>query len=672
MAESSMSNKLRRICAEDLYALRTVAGCDMSPDGRHVTYTVRRVCENRQKTYSDIWIASTDGERSRPFTAGDWTDSGAKFSPDGSQLAFLSDREDGRNRQLYLIPFDGGEARRLTSQKGQLGSFEWSPDGEHIVFELRIEDPKESEESAVDEENPNVPVERWIERVYYRLDGVGFWPKGRQHLWTVQVSTGTLCQLTSGDDYDEHSPCWTPDGERVVFVSNRCDEPDLRPDEMDLFSVRAAGGGVQRTEAPGGPKSLPSVSPCGRWVAYVGKESSNSPWKNAELWTASMDGTEPARSLTAAFDVSIGNDTISERGDGPSTRPVWSSDSERVYFQVTSRGRTQLCSVTLDCRLEAVIDHDAIVGEFDFDQGRSTVSWVDVSERSLGEVHSLSLDNCKQLRISSHNDELFNCLDLGEVAEVWFPCPEGVDLQGWILRPPGFDPARRYPSIMQIHGGPWAQYGNVFMHEFQYLAAHDYVVYFCNPRGGSGYGEAHASAIRENWGGPDYEDLMAWADHVQQLPYIDEHRMGVTGGSYGGFMTNWIIGHTDRFKAAVTQRSVVNLVDFYGTSDTGWTWETVFSGKPPWEDFDSYWKQSPLRYIGNARTPTLIIHSENDLRCPISQGEQLFTALKRIGVETELVRFPEESHGLSRGGRTDRRIRRLNHILRWFDRHLKA
>ena len=667
-----MSNELRRISAEDLYALRTVAGCDMSPDGRHIAYTVRRVCENRQKTYSDIWIASTDGERSRSFTAGDWTDSGAKFSPDGSQLAFLSDREDGRNRQLYLIPFDGGEARRLTSQKGKLGSFDWSPDGERIVFELRLEDSEESEDSAVDDENPNVPAERWIERVYYRLDGVGFWPKSRQHLWTVQVSTGSLCQLTSGDDYDEHSPCWTPDGERVVFVSNRCDEPDLRPDEMDLFSVRAAGGGVQRIEAPGGPKSLPSVSPCGRWVAYVGKESANSPWKNAELWTASMDGTEAARSLTAAFDVSIGNDTISERGDGPSTRPVWSSDSERVYFQVTSRGRTQLCSVTLDCRLEAVIDHDAIVGEFDFDQGRSTVSWVDVSERSPGEVHSLSLDNCKQLRISSHNDELFSCLDLGEVEEVWFPGPEGVDLQGWILKPPGFNPARQYPSIMQIHGGPWAQYGNVFMHEFQYLAAHDYVVYFCNPRGGRGYGEAHAGAIRENWGGPDYEDLMAWADHVQHLPYIDERRMGVTGGSYGGFMTNWIIGHTDRFKAAVTQRSVVNLVDFYGTSDTGWTWETVFSGKPPWEDFESYWKQSPLRYIGNARTPTLIIHSENDLRCPISQGEQLFTALKRIGVETELVRFPEESHGLSRGGRTDRRIRRLNHILRWFDRYLRA
>ncbi len=667
-----MNNELRRTSGEDLYGLRNVAGCDVSPDGRHVAYTVRRVCENSKKTYSDIWLASTDGESSHPFTAGDWTDSGAKFSPDGSQLAFLSDREDGRIRQLYLIPFDGGEARKLTRLKGQIGSFDWSPNGERIVFELRLEDSDETEEGASEEENASVPVERWIKRVYYRLDGVGFWPNSRQHLWTAEVSTGSLCQLTSGDDYDEHSPCWTPDGERVVFVSNRCDEADLRPDEMELFSVPASGGDIQRIEAPGGPKALPSVSPSGGWVAYVGTESADSPWKNAELWLASMDGSEPARSLTAAFDVSIGNDTISERGDGPSTRPVWTPDSERVYFQVTSKGRTQLCSVTLDCELEAVIDRDAIAGEFDFDQSRSTAAWVDVSERSPGEVHSLSLDIRTQRRVSSHNDELLSRLYFGEVDEVWFPGPAGVDLQGWILKPPGFDSTRKYSSIMQIHGGPWAQYGNVFMHEFQYLAAHDYVVYFCNPRGGRGYGESHASAIRERWGGPDYEDLMAWADYVQDLPYIDEHRMGVTGGSYGGFMTNWIIGHTDRFKAAVTQRSVVNLVDFYGTSDTGWTWEHVFSGKPPWEDFESYWRQSPLRYIGNARTPTLIIHSENDLRCPISQGEQLFTALKRLGVDTELVRFPEESHGLSRGGRTDRRISRLNHILRWFEKYLKA
>ena len=403
-------------------------------------------------------------------------------------------------------------------------------------------------------------------------------------------------------------------------MSNRCGDPDLRPHEIDLYLVSATGGEPQRVDAPPGPKALPSVSPCGRWIAYVGYEGGNSPWKNAALWLASADGSEAARDLTGAHDVALGNDTISERGDGPSTRPVWSADSERLFFQVTHRGRTRLYSAALDGSLEAVLDHDAIVGEFAMADARSTVAWVDVSERSPGEIHAVLATDTTLRRLTAHNDDLLAALDLGAVEEVRFRGPAGNDLQGWILKPPGFDPAKQYPSIMQIHGGPWAQYGNVLMHEFQYLAAHDYVIYFCNPRGGRGYGEEHARAIRGNWGGADYEDLMAWADLVQALPYVDENRMGVTGGSYGGYMTNWIIGHTNRFQAAVTQRSVVNLVDFYGTSDTGWVWEEVFSNAPPWEDFESYWRQSPLRYVGNVRTPTLIIHSENDLRCPISQG----------------------------------------------------
>jgi dipeptidyl aminopeptidase/acylaminoacyl peptidase len=225
---------------------------------------------------------------------------------------------------------------------------------------------------------------------------------------------------------------------------------------------------------------------------------------------------------------------------------------------------------------------------------------------------------------------------------------------------------------MEIHGGPLAQYGFLFMHEFYFLAANGYVVYFSNPRGGFGYGEDHAKAIWNDVGGADYEDLMAWADYATQLSYIDVERMGVTGGSYGGLMTNWIIGHTDRFRAAVTQRSITNRLSSYGTSDVNWRRQLAFNDEPPWVNPENYWRQSPLKYIANAKTPTLIIHSENDLRCPIEQGEQLFVALKVLGVETEMVRFPDESHGLSRIGRTDRRIVRLNHILRWFDKYLKS
>jgi dipeptidyl aminopeptidase/acylaminoacyl peptidase len=269
------------------------------------------------------------------------------------------------------------------------------------------------------------------------------------------------------------------------------------------------------------------------------------------------------------------------------------------------------------------------------------------------------------------NRALFEAVELSKVEEVWFKGPDGNDLQGWLMLPPGFDPKKKYPSILEIHGGPLTQYGKFFMHEFYFLAAQGYVVYFCNPRGGRGYGEAHARSIYGAWGTTDYADLMAWTDFVAAKPYIDTKRMGVTGGSYGGYMTLWIIGHTERFKAAAAQRVVSNFVSEWGSSDYNWTFEYEVMAGPPFKDFQKWWDMSPIKYIGNAKTPTMITHSENDLRCPIEQGEQAFVALKRLGVETEFIRFPEEFHGLSRTGRTDRKIARLGHIARWMNKFLK-
>ena len=274
--------------------------------------------------------------------------------------------------------------------------------------------------------------------------------------------------------------------------------------------------------------------------------------------------------------------------------------------------------------------------------------------------------------LSSFNQERMGGLDLGQIEEVTFAGSDGVDLAGWILKPPGFDPAQTYPSILEIHGGPPTQYGRAFMHEFFLLAAQGYVVHWCNPRGSQGYGEAFAAAIYNKWGTVDFTDLMSWADYLEQQPYIDRERMGVTGGSYGGTMTTLIIGRTQRFKAAVAQRVVSNFISFYGSSDMNWLLEGLMGTEaPPWTDFENYWQQSPISSIGNATTPTLLIHSETDNRCDPEQGEQVFVALKRLGVDTELILFPEESHGLSRIGRTDRRIARLNHITRWFEKYLK-
>jgi dipeptidyl aminopeptidase/acylaminoacyl peptidase len=254
---------------------------------------------------------------------------------------------------------------------------------------------------------------------------------------------------------------------------------------------------------------------------------------------------------------------------------------------------------------------------------------------------------------------------------VWFKGGSSNDLQGWILTPPGFDPKKKYPCIIEIHGGPQTQYGFYYMHEFYTFAAKGYVIAFCNPRGGQGYGEKHTRAIWGDWGKNDYVDIMAWADLLEKEPYIDPKRIGVTGGSYGGYMTVWIVGHTQRFKAAVTQRCVSNFISMWGSSDFNWSFEAELNNKPPFEALDYFWDHSPMKYIKNCKTPMLVIHNENDMRCPIEQGEQVFVALKRLGVETAFVRFPDEFHGLSRGGRTDRRVARLDHIIDWFETHLK-
>jgi dipeptidyl aminopeptidase/acylaminoacyl peptidase len=472
--------------------------------------------------------------------------------------------------------------------------------------------------------------------------------------------------------HDETFPCWSPDGNQIAFISNRSDDPDLNPDAHDVFVMPAGGGAPQRLETKIGSKFGLAFSPDGRWLTYVGSEGEGNWWRNNGLWVVPADGSAPARNLTEEHYLHVANSTLGDIADRPFTAPVWSADSKRIYFQVSRHGNTSLYSITLDGAIEELIAAGGVISNFTFDAGRRRLAYLWSHFRDPGQVWTRTVDEESARQLTRVNEAWLGALDLGTLEEVWYPGPDGNKLQGWILKPPGFDPTQRYPSILEIHGGPWLQYGNLFMHEFYYLAAHGYVVTFTNPRGGQGYGEAHGKAIHLDWGGPDYADVMAWADRVAQEPYIDRERMGVTGGSYGGFMTLWIIGHTDRFRAAVAQRPVSNAISFWGSSDVGYLFEDPWAdNKPLWEDIAAYWDQSPMKYIGNATTPTLLIHSEQDLRCNPEQSYQAFQALKMLGVDTELILFPGESHGLSRGGRTDRRIARLEHILRWFETYLQ-
>jgi dipeptidyl aminopeptidase/acylaminoacyl peptidase len=667
------TKKLRSITAEDIYQIEIISDIRISPSGEQVVYSQKRVDPETEKKYSNLWLVPTNGNPPQQFTFGDQLDTQPRWSPDGNLIAFLSNREDSEKpSQIFMIPVKGGESRKVSDIEGKIDSFHWSPDSKKFLCRIRKTDPEIIEQQNDEIKKELGIVSRHYKRVFYKYDGDGYLPQERWHLWTINAKSGKAKQLTDHEIYDDLDPTWSPDGKMIAFMSNHSPDPDLDTDAVDLFLMPSSGGKQRLIKTKFGDKSKPSFSPDGKFIAYFGTEGKKQWYKNQGLWIVPSDGSGPSINLSEKYDVHVAPDTINDMGTPEIMPPTWSNDGTKLYFPVVRHGRSELCSIDVDGNnFSSIAGANGVVGSYSFDMDQTRLAYFMGKMGDPGQVYLQEDGSIKENQLTNINAKLFSKIDFGSIEEVWIKGPDQNDLQGWILKPPGFDPKKKYPSILEIHGGPLTQYGEFFMHEFYFLAAAGYVVHFCNPRGGRGYGEEHAKAIWGGWGDADYRDLMTWTDFIEQQPYISKKRMGVTGGSYGGYMTVWIIGHTDRFKAAVTQRCVSNIVSMGGSSDLNWIFQEVLDDKPPFEDLDKYWNHSPIKYIGNAKTPTLVIQSENDLRCPIEQGEQVFVALKTLGVDSEMVRFPGEFHGLSRNGRTDRRIVRLKHILRWFDKYLK-
>ena len=666
------NSQKRRITAEDLYKLQMITTSEISPDGKFVVYGLQRVEPETEKKYANLWLISTEDGSPRQITFGDHVDQSPKWSPDGTEIAFLSNRKEEKQFQLYVLPMQGGEAGPITDLKGEFGEFSWSPEGKKLVFEFRKKD-EETLKREQDEKKKSLGITaRHIDRVFYKLDAYGYLPRERWHIWTVNGSTKEVRQITDSKLFDDLEPSWSPDGKRVVFCSNHSDDPDLNFEAIDLFIADAEKAKISKLETPPGVKQTPRFSPDGKWIAYVGQDGQHNGWKNQNLWVIDADGKLPATNLTGKYDFQVSGWTINDYAQTRNVAPVWSKDNEKIFFIIARHGNTNLLSISTDGgACQEILANNGVVLNFSIDHANAHIAIEHLDMFTPGQILLHNMHEQKLKTLVNINRDLFKNIDLGTVEEIWFKGADGNDLQGWILKPPDFNENKAYPAILEIHGGPLVQYGDIFMHEFFYLAAQDYVVFFCNPRGGQGYGEEHAKAIHGAWGTVDFDDLMSWTDNVSQKPYVDSNRLGVTGGSYGGYMTNWIIGHTQHFKAAVTQRSVSNLTSMWGSSDFNWAFQEEFDNKAPYESIEVLWECSPMKHIGSAKTPTLVIHSEQDLRCPIEQGEQVYVALKKLGVDTEFVVFPEEPHGLSRNGRTDRRIERLKSILGWFDRYLK-
>ncbi len=651
----------------DVYELTGAADPRLSPDGARVAFVVGAVDEKANAYRAAIWLAAADGsEPPRRFTSGEKADADPRWSPDGAHLAFISNRA-GKASQLYVLPVAGGEPRKLTSLKEDVSQAVWSPDGASIAFVARVRD------AAYEEEDDKKRAPRRITRLHYKLDSVGWTADRPQHLFVVPVDGSAEPVQLTGGDYEDHSPCWSPDGGTIAFVSARHEDWDLSMAD-DVYLVDAAGGEPRRLTQGGGSIGGVSWSPDGSRLA-------------AHRYEGVFD--DPKHSQVALVDPENGAFTLLTKSldlnctTYPGMRePLW--DGDGLVFVVEDHGRVHVYRVPAGGSGEPllVVGGERVVTGLDVAAGRLVFTASEPARLSElydgGPAAGPDDPASAGRRLSSVGEAFAAGRELVLPERFTAVSTDGSEVDAWIMRPAGSEQGKKYPTLLNIHGGPYGQYDVGFFDEFQVYCGAGYAVVFSNPRGSSGGTEEWARAIRgpgddgDGWGSVDYDDCMAVVDEaVRRFDFVDADRLGVIGGSYGGYMTSWIVGHTDRFKAAVSERAVNNFDSQWGSSDYGWDFKG-YMGAFLFEDVETYLKVSPSSYATDIHTPLLILHSEDDLRCPVEQAEHLFVTLRLLKRPVEMVRFPAESHELTRSGNPVHRVQRFEIVLEWFDRYLKS
>ncbi len=685
------------ITEKDLFNFVWIGDPQISPDGSRVAFVRVTVNDKKDGYNTAIWTVTTANGETRQLTNGP-RDTTPRWSPDGKYLLFVRAPEvSGRTepQQLFMLAMAGGEPFQFTTLPRGVGGPQWSPDGKMIAFynsataeELAKEAAKEAarktaQPNASPSPSPSPEREsdvRVINRAVYRANGAGYLDfKHPQHIWVVNApKTGdekvTPKQLTSGR-FGDSGATWAKDSSRIYFEADYTEEPYYEMPRTDIYSVPVTGG--ERTKLTSFDMGAGSftLSPDGKQLAFIASVSQPvRSYSQPDLWVMDMTPGAKPRNLTANFDFDIGGgltgDNVAPRG-GAGSLPVWSPDARSIMVVYAKEGKTNLGSfdVASGRQSDVTTGNHAVVNYRALPDASKFVLLISTPTR-IGDLFLLDSPGGQPKQLTRLNDELFSKLNLTEPEEMWHTSFDGKKIQSWVQRPPDFDPNKKYPLILNIHGGPHAAYGYIFDHEFQWMAAKGYVVLYPNPRGSTSYGQEFGNIIQHNYPGDDYKDLMTGVDELIRRGYIDEKKLGVTGGSGGGLLTNWTIGQTTRFAAAVSQRDIASWSDWWYTADFTLFQPSWFKA-PPFEDPEDYRRRSPITYVNKIQTPLMLILGEVDWRTPTGPGgEAMFRALKYRRIPTVMVRFPNESHELSRSGQPWHRIERLQHIVGWFDKWL--